>query len=853
MEIGLIRRIDIDLEMQQAYLDYAMSVIVARALPDARDGLKPVHRRILYAMHDMGIRPDSEHKKSARIVGEVLGKYHPHGDMAVYESMARMAQDFSMRYLLVDGQGNFGSIDGDAPAAMRYTEARLTRMAADLLADIDKNTADFVPNFDNTLKEPEVLPAMVPNLLVNGSTGIAVGMATSIPPHNLGEVCDALVYMLDNWTRLQNVTVEDLMKHLQGPDFPTGGLILRDRVEAEGLSAAYGAGKGRITVQARLHTEDSGRGRTRIIITEMPYQINKTSLLERIADLARDGTLEGLADLRDESDRQGMRVVIELARTAEPEQVIKELYRRTPLQGTFSINMLALVNGEPRLLSLKQALKVYLDHRHEVVRRRGEHDLRRAKERAHVLEGYRVALAHLDAVIRLIRAAREADEARTKLQKHFKLTAIQADAILDMPLRRLAALERKKIDIEHKEKLALIKHLEGLLGSPKKMRSLIAEELKSIKASYGDRRRTQIVSPRELTPGAETRAALTLADLVPDQEVWVTLTAAGALSRAPARKFPKAGNEALIATVQASTRDTLYLIGEQGKASAIPAYSIPEQEDPAAGAPFASLSALEASATVAALVAVPAPQPASPAGERAAVRRGRASRVAAPGYLFMGTSRGMVKRIALNDMPGPSSQVINLMNIAEGDALGWARLTSGSEEVLLITAQGMGIRFEEEQVRPMGLSAAGVLGIKLTRDANADRVVGLDVIRPRADVLLLTSTGLARRTPVGQFPTQGRYGMGVQVWTAGRSGKSRLVGAAIGYGDDRLAVRTSQGTGRLLRFDAAPRRGRTGGGKALFKLRKEEVVSGLAPAAARFVVGAPDAQKKTETKKRARA
>ena len=398
MEVGMIRQINIDNEMQTAYLSYAMSVIVARALPDARDGLKPVQRRILYAMHDMGLRAGSSHKKSARIVGEVLGKYHPHGDASVYEAMARMAQDFSMRYLLVDGQGNFGSVDGDAPAAMRYTEARLAPMALDLMADIEKETVDFGPNFDDTLTEPNVLPAAVPNLLVNGASGIAVGMATSVPPHNLGEVVDALIYMLDRWTKLDEVTIPELMRFVKGPDFPTGGIILRATDETEGLAAAYGTGRGRITVQARAHVEDMGRGKSRIIVTELPYQTNKSALIERIADLARDGSLEGLADLRDESDRQGMRIVIELKNTADPGQVIRQLYKRTPMQGTFSIINLALVNGEPRLLTLKQSLRVFLDHRLEVVRRRSEFDLARARERAHILEGLLTALKHLDEV-----------------------------------------------------------------------------------------------------------------------------------------------------------------------------------------------------------------------------------------------------------------------------------------------------------------------------------------------------------------------------------------------------------------------------------------------------------------------
>jgi DNA gyrase subunit A len=462
MEIGLVRKINIDQEMQQAYLDYAMSVIVSRALPDARDGLKPVHRRILFAMYDMGLRPNSSYKKSARVVGEVLGKYHPHSDTAVYDAMARMVQDFSMRYPLVDGQGNFGSLDGDPPAAMRYTEARLDNIAVDIMADIHKGTVDFAPNFDATLDEPTVLPSAMPNMIVNGATGIAVGMATSIPPHNLNEVIDAIVYMLENWTKVDDINIEDLMQFVKGPDFPTGGVILGSATE-DGLAGAYGSGRGRITVQARAHVEDMDRGRQRIIVTELPYMTNKSSLIERIAKLARDGVLDGISDLRDESDRQGMRIVIELSKNADTKKVLANLYKRTPMQNTFSINMLALVDGEPRTLGLKQALQVYVEHRLEIVRRRSVFDLERARQRAHILEGLRIALQNMDEVVALIRRAPDVETARARLMRKYKLSEVQADAILDMPLRRLAALERKKIETEYKELLERIKELEGLL------------------------------------------------------------------------------------------------------------------------------------------------------------------------------------------------------------------------------------------------------------------------------------------------------------------------------------------------------------------------------------------------------
>jgi DNA gyrase subunit A len=832
MEIGLIRRINIDNEMQTAYLSYAMSVIVARALPDARDGLKPVQRRILHAMHDMNVRPDGPYKKSARIVGEVLGKYHPHGDASVYEAMARMAQDFSMRYVLVDGQGNFGSVDGDAPAAMRYTEARLTAMAMDLMADIEKNTVDFAPNFDDTLTEPNVLPSAIPNLLVNGASGIAVGMATSVPPHNLGEVCDALIFMLDRWSKLEDVTVENLMKYVKGPDFPTGGVILDD---PEGLAAAYGSGRGRITVQAKVHAEDMGRGKSRIIVTELPYQINKASLIERIADLARDGSLEGLADLRDESDRQGMRIVVELQKTADPNAVIRELFKRTPMQGTFSIINLALVNGEPRLLTLKQALRVFLDHRLEVVKRRSEFDLARAKERAHILEGLLTALKHLDEVIKIIRAARDPDEARVKLMRRFKLSEAQANAILDMPLKRLAALERKKIEDEYKEKLQLIKYLEGLLASPKKMREVIQEELRQVKQKYADPRRTRIVPAGQAQP----TQALTAADLEPQQDVWVTVTQSGLVSRTPADKPPRSFSEAPLAVLAANTRDILYLVTMKGRAASVPVHSLPERDDPAEGAPWSSVSALDANARVVAAVAVSremvqAAEAAKAQGTEGT--EGSDGTGAAPGcYLFLGTAGGMVKKTSVADLPGVTSQVFNVMNVAEEDGVAGARLTNGTGEVLLITSLGRGIRFKEEEVRAMGLSAQGVMGIK--PGGRDDRVIGLDVVDPKADVLLITDAGMGKRTALKDFPTQGRYGVGVTA--AGLSGKQRLAGMRVGLPDEKAIAVTSKGGAKVLKLEEVGRKGRPARGSGIVSLKANETVARLTPMLAQFVVPEP--------------
>jgi DNA gyrase subunit A len=578
MEIGTVRQVDIGHEMQEAYLDYAMSVIISRALPDVRDGLKPVHRRILYAMHDMGLHHDKPYKKSARIVGEVLGKYHPHGDAAVYEAMARLAQDFSMRYALVDGQGNFGSVDGDPPAAMRYTEARLAPPAIEMLNDIGKDTVDFVPNFDDTLQEPTILPTSIPNLLINGSSGIAVAMSTNIPPHNLGEVCEALIYMIDHASKLDQVTIEELMQFIKGPDFPTGGVVYRyhpgggNGTEVDALRSAYAVGRGHITVQAKAHIEEMTRNRHRVVITELPYQVSKSNLIERIAELVRDGRLEGITDLRDESDRQGMRLCIELTRTVEPREVLAQLFRLTPMQSTFSIIMLALVDGEPRLLSLKRVLQHYLDHRREIVTRRSRYELERARERAHVLEGLLIALANLDEVIAIIRRSHTADTARKNLRSRFKLTEVQAQAILDMPLRRLAALERRKLEEEHKEKLKLIRQLESILRSSKKMMALIKEELQQIKARYADQRRTQIVE--------RAKVELTARDLLPDEDVLVAISRDGLISRHSLDEEIKSSRQRdkapLHQVLVANTRDDLFLFTTDGRAVSLPVHQIPE-------------------------------------------------------------------------------------------------------------------------------------------------------------------------------------------------------------------------------------------------------------------------------------
>ena len=818
MEVGLVQKIDIDREMQQAYLDYAMSVIVARALPDARDGLKPVHRRILYAMHDMGLRTSSSYKKSARIVGEVLGKYHPHGDMAVYEAMVRMAQDFSMRYLLVDGQGNFGSVDGDPPAAMRYTEARLAAPAEHMLADIAKDTVNFSANFDDTLKEPTVLPSAIPNLLVNGATGIAVGMATSIPPHNLVEVVDAARYLLDNWENLDDISVEDLMNYVQGPDFPTGGVIIHS-AEGDGLISAYSTGRGQVTVQASAHLEEMERGKNRIIVTELPYMTNKASLIERIAELAREERIEGIVDLRDESDRQGMRIVIELGKNAEPEKVLRDLYKHTPMQTTFSIIMLALVEGEPRLLSLKQALRVYIEHRLEIIRRRSEFDLARARARAHILEGLRVALKNLDEVIDMIRKAPDVETARTRLMKRFKLSEIQAQAILDMPLRRLAALERKKIEDEYKELLAEIKRLETLLRSPKLMRQEVSEGLLAVKEAYGDRRRTHIV---QLKAG-ETRAALlTTSELVPEKTIWVTVTAEGLISRSLDAQAPKlAGKEAPACAITAGTRELLYLVNEAGQAAAMPVHALPEAASPADGAPLARVTPLKEEGTLAAIFAAP-------------TRSGREDTSEGSGrFILTITRQGMVKKSALDELPGASANTFPLVRLNENDRLAWAGLSSGSNEILLVTAGGMAIRFAEDEVRPMGLVAAGVMGIKLSE---GDTIAGATLLPRPGDAFLITDTGRAKRVPLDHFPLQGRYGLGVQAWKTGEH--EAIVGLAVGKSSNPASVQQNRLLPKAIHLGDAPLQTRAAHGQALIEVKGDDRVLGL------LAIDAPEAPPK---------
>ncbi len=797
MEIGMVRKVDIDHEMQQSYLDYAMSVIVARALPDARDGLKPVQRRILYAMYDMGLRADSATKKSARIVGEVLGKYHPHGDLAVYEAMARLAQNFTMRYPLVDGQGNFGSIDGDPPAAMRYTEARLSAFAMDILHQLDRNTVNFTRNFDDTLDEPEVLPAALPNLLVNGASGIAVGMATSIPPHNLGEVIDALTFMIREWDQLEDISVTDLVRYIKGPDLPSGGIILQGD-DKNDLLSAYGTGRGKVIVRGRVHFEEMGRGKNQIIITELPYQVNKASLIERIADLARGGGIEGISDLRDESDRQGMRIVIEVSKAAEEANILRELYKRTPLQSTLSIALLALVGGEPRLLTLKQALRVYLDHRIEVVRRRSEFDLNKAQQRLHILEGLRIALNNLDEIIGIIRAAPDVETAHARLKRRFKLSDVQTQAILEMPLRRLAALERKKIELEYKDIVGLIKQLQSLLKSPTKLRGVVETELIAMRQAYADRRRTQIVF---LKNGEIAAEKLTTTDMTPAQVTWVGISNDGMIGRTLSDELPRfTGVTAPKFLLRTNSHHILYLVAENGRAAAIPVHSLPEVEKFSDGFPIHKASPLNQDDVIISIFSIPT----SVEEER---------------YVASVSRQGLIKKTTISDLPGASSQSFQISKVNPDDRLQSTFLTNGKAEILYVTANAMMIRFSENEVRPMGLVAAGVNGIKLGK---GDAVVGAIILQKEDELLMISSNGHCWRLKPDLVPLQGRYGQGVQL--SKLTGGVTIAGLACGRPTQSILMHFQQSAAKQFRFDQSPEGKRLTRGFALVKLSANDRV-----------------------------
>lgn len=807
MDIGNVQMVDIDQQMRAAYLDYAMSVIVARALPDARDGLKPVHRRILFAMHDMGVTATSSYKKSARIVGEVLGKYHPHGDAAVYESMARMAQDFSMRYLLVDGQGNFGSVDGDAPAAMRYTEARLSRMAGELLADIELDTVDFVDNFDGSLEEPLVLPSRLPNLLLNGSSGIAVGMATNIPPHNLGEVAAAISYLIDHYERIEELPADELLKLVPGPDFPTGGVI----VGSEGIRQAYSTGRGRIVLRGQAHIEDMNGGRQRIVITEIPYQVNKSGLIERIAELAREEKLNDISDLRDESDRRGMSIIIELRRGAQPGKVLNQLYKYTPLQSTFGVQMLALVEGEPRLLSLKRMLQVYIDHRQDVIVRRSKFELEKARARAHILEGLLVALANLDEVIQTIRQSPDADTARERLMSRFKLSELQAGAILDLQLRRLAALERQKIEDEQKQMLERIAYLEDLLGSKHKVLTLIKTELDELVKKYNDKRRTYIAH--------EDREEFTEEDLVVDEQVLISLTQRGYIKRVAANTFrlqtrggkgvtghTTRGEDEVLYLFPARTLDTILFFSDKGKVYSEKAYQIPDADRSARGIPIVNVLSMSQGETITAAVAVP-------------------DFVAAE-YCTMATRNGKVKRVILSEFSSVRPSGLIAITIEEGDELGWARLTDGQDEIILVTEYGQALRFSESAVRAMGRAASGVIGISL---AEGDHVASMEVIEASGELLVVTTKGYGRRSGLAEYPPKGRATGGVRtmdpkyVQPLGKIAAARVVQA-----QDELTIISAGGTVLRTRVKDVKHGSRTVKPEMLISLDADDYVASLA-------------------------
>jgi len=711
--------VDIEDEMRGSYIDYSMSVIVARALPDVRDGLKPVHRRVLFGMQDLGLAANRPYKKSARIVGEVLGKYHPHGDTAVYDTMVRMAQDFSMRYPLVDGQGNFGSVDGDSPAAMRYTEARLSRIAEEMLKDLEKNTVDFTPNFDDTLKEPSVLPAMVPNLLVNGASGIAVGMATNVPPHNLTEVIDGCIAFIKE----ENISNEKLMKFIKAPDFPTGGIIYG----YEGVKEAYTTGRGRIVVRAKANIETAKNERQSIVVTEIPYQVNKASLIEKIADLVNDKKLDDISDIRDESDRDGMRIVIELKRDANAEVILNNLFKHTQMQTTFGVIMLSLVEGRPKVLTLREMIEKFIAHRNEVVVRRSKYELDEAEKRAHILEGYIIALDNIDAIIKLIKASRDTETAKTGLMKKFKLSEIQAKAILDMRLQRLTGLERKKIEDEYRETIKLIEKLKSILKSKQLQMEIIKEELLEIKKKYGDERRTEIIYKAE---------EFTIEDMIAEEQVVITISHGGFIKRFPVsgyRRQSRGGRGSTGASTKeddfiehmfvGATHDYLLLFTNKGRCYWLKVFEIPEASRAARGKSIANLIAKEQDEMLASYVTV--------------------KNFEDPLFVIMVTERGLIKKTALTEFSNPRKSGIAAIGLDKGDRLIDVRLTDGKQDIVIGTREGVAIRFHEQEVRSMGRTAAGVRAIKLE---GKDRVIGAVVLwRAGTTILVATDQGYGKR------------------------------------------------------------------------------------------------------------
>jgi len=791
-----IRNRDISTEMRDSFLDYAMSIIVSRALPDVRDGLKPVHRRILYAMSELGMSPDKPYKKSARIVGEVIGKYHPHGDAAVYETMVRMAQDFSLRYMLVDGHGNFGSVDGDSAAAMRYTEARLSKIAMEMLRDIGKETIDFVPNYDGEEKEPSVLPARFPNLLVNGVSGIAVGMATNIPPHNLTEVINGIQAMIKN----PDITPLELMDYVKGPDFPTAAIVMG----REGIRQAYMTGRGSITLRARAEIEESG-GKPRIIVHELPYQVIKARLVEKIAELVREKRIDGITDLRDESDRNGMRIVIELRRDVNPNIVLNNLYKHTPMQTSFGINMLALVDGEPKILNLKDLLYHYLQHQIVVIRRRTEYDLRKAEARAHILEGLRVALDHIDEIINLIRSSRTTEEARDGLIARFAFSADQAQAILDMRLQRLTGLEREKIEEEYAELLQKIAEYKAILADEGLVLQIIHDELEEIKQKYGDERRTEITSSEN---------EILDEDLIPREDVIISITHGGYIKRLPVSTYrsQKRGGKGVIGMETkeddfvehlyvSNTHHYLLFFTDKGKVFRLKAYEIPELGRTARGTPIINLIQIEPGETINAVIPI--------------------ERFDPDLYLFFATKQGIVKKTPLDDYSNIRKVGLIAINLREDDRLISVKLTDGTREIIMGTSQGMSIRFPEQEVRPMGRSATGVKGIQLEE---GDSVIDMDVVDPDLDVLIVTEKGYGKRTPASEYRVQSRGGKGIKTLNITEKNGS-VVSLKMVADDEDLMIMTSAGT--LIRTSIAgiSTMGRNTQGVKLINIREDDAVA----------------------------
>jgi DNA gyrase subunit A len=769
-----------------------MSVIVARALPDVRDGLKPVHRRILYTMGEMGLSSTSSYRKCAAIVGEVMGKYHPHGDVALYDALVRLAQDFSMRYPLVDGQGNFGSVDGDGAAAMRYTEARLTAIASEMLADIDKETVDFVDNYDATQKQPSVLPAKLPNLLVNGSSGIAVGMATNIPPHHLGEVADATIALIDD----PELTSDDLCKYVLGPDFPTGGTIFRYEKQrniltgewetVDAIRQMYAHGRGRVVMRAQVAFEEVRGDRTAIIVNELPYQVNKAALLEKMADLVKDKKIDGIADLRDESDRDGMRIYIEIKRDANPHKVLNNLFKHTPMQLAFNMNMLALVDGQPQTLPLRSVLEHYIDHRKDIVRRRTEFDLGKARARAHILEGLKIALDNLDAVIQTIRESNDVDTARENLMTRFALSELQAQAILDMRLARLAALERKKIEDEYLEVIQLIAELEDILGNPARVLRIIKDELSELKRKYAGERRTRVAddASREMTDE----------DLIADEDVVVTISGRGYIKRQPVATYRRQhrGGKGIIGHVTreedavehllvANTHDWALFFTNRGRVFSAKVHAIPDASRQAKGMPIINLPGVQVDSGEVPVATIVLPN-------------------FEPGhFLVMATRKGIIKKTPLEQFERVRSTGIRAITINADDELAWVGVSSGGDDIILATAQGMLARFEEDEVRPMGRDAAGVIGIRLLK-REGDSVVAMSVVEPDADLLVLTETGYGKRVPIGDFRRKHRGGQGVRL-IALEGRKTGLVAAVQQVTDeDEELVLISEG-GQVIRTE----------------------------------------------------